>query len=440
MRLVDLLRLILENLSRHKGRVLLTAIGVIIGTAAVVVLVSLGIGLQKSATENLWGISDLTRIEVNPVWEDMYAVEAGGKGDTGSSSQQKKLTPAALEEIAALPGVASVIPLDYLMGWGQLTYGKMEYWANFVGVDPEKLPYLELEAAVGDVDLQKGTVIIGSQVPMNYYDPNYRPGQEVAEPPDLMGQQLKLVMTKYTSDGEEIKKTLQLRVVGILEETQGESDWSMYVTMSQLDEWNTWFNGGKRINRNKDGYQRVIVKAESVEYVTDLTNAINEMGFQAFSPQSMVEGVNSYFMVLQIVFGGIGAIALLVAAIGIANTMTMAILERTHEIGLMKAIGATNNDVLRIFLGEAAGIGFIGGLGGAFFGWLFSKAFNVVATSILASQMQQGGGFGGGLSTSTPPWLLLFALLFATFIGVASGFFPAVNATRLEPVKALKYE
>jgi putative ABC transport system permease protein len=436
MRFLDLLRMILGNLGRHKGRVLLTAIGVIIGTAAVVVLVSLGIGLQKSATENLWGISDLTRIDVNPVWEETYAEAGMGY----PSSQQKQLTNANLEEISALPGVAAVIPTDFLMGWGQLTYGKLEFWGNFVGIEADKFQFLEIPLAEGAAELRKGTVVIGAMVPSEYYDPNYRPGQVPAEPPDLLGQQMKLVFTKYSSDGEEIKKTIQLRVVGILEETQGESDWSIYIPMDQLDEWNAWFNGGKRINRNTVGYQRVIVKAVSVDKVTELTTAITELGFQAYSPQTMVEGVNSYFMVLQLVFGGIGAIALLVAAIGIANTMTMSILERTHEIGLMKAVGATNTDVLRIFLGEAAGIGFLGGLGGATFGWLLSKVFNVIATSILASQMQQGGGWGGGMTTSTPVWLMVFAIVFATFIGLISGFFPAVNATRLEPVKALKYE
>src|SRR5690606_41007418 len=121
---------------------------------------------------------------------------------------------------------------------------------------------------------------------------------------------------------------------------------------------------------------------------------INDMGYMAYSPQSTVEGINSYFVILQIVFGGIGAIALLVAAIGIANTMTMAILERTREIGLMKAVGATNRDVLTIFLGEAAGIGFLGGLGGVIVGWLVSQRINVLALVYLANQAgEQGGAF-----------------------------------------------
>ena len=97
-------------------------------------------------------------------------------------------------------------------------------------------------------------------------------------------------------------------------------------------------------------------------------------------------------MVLQIIFGGVGAIALLVAAIGIANTMAMAILERTREIGLMKAIGATNRDVLSIFLGEAAGIGFIGGMGGVLLGWSAGQIINVLAMAYLAGQAATSGG------------------------------------------------
>jgi len=207
-----------------------------------------------------------------------------------------------------------------------------------------------------------------------------------------------------------------------------------------LEAWNTWFNNGIRINRNKDGYNNVIVRAESPDVVMDITQQINDMGYMAYSPQSTVEGINSFFVILQVVFGGIGAIALLVAAIGIANTMTMAILERTREIGLMKAIGATNRDVLTIFLGEAAGIGFLGGLGGALLGWLGGYALNIVSMQFLASQAQEQGYISAGLSAETPLWLLLFSIVFATLVGFLSGLYPALRAATLEPVTALKYE
>jgi putative ABC transport system permease protein len=129
-----------------------------------------------------------------------------------------------------------------------------------------------------------------------------------------------------------------------------------------------------------------------------------------------------------------------VAAIGIANTMAMAILERTREIGLMKAVGATNRNVLTVFLGEAAGIGFVGGLGGVLIGWGAGQVINVVALAYFAGQAAQSGGPPPSMAVYTPAWLPVFALLFATIIGLLSGLYPALRAATLIPVNALKYE
>lgn len=164
-----------------------------------------------------------------------------------------------------------------------------------------------------------------------------------------------------------------------------------------------------------------------VNEVLDISDQITALGYQAYTPQSFVQGINSFFLVLQIIFGGVGAIALLVAAIGIANTMAIAILERTREIGLMKAVGATNRDVLSVFLGEAAGIGFIGGLGGIVLGWSAGQALNVAALAYLAQQASQQGGPPPSVAVSTPVWLLIFALLFATLIGLLSGLYGAAR-------------
>jgi len=135
-----------------------------------------------------------------------------------------------------------------------------------------------------------------------------------------------------------------------------------------------------------------------------------------------------------------GAIALLVAAIGIANTMTMAILERTREIGLMKAVGANNRDVLAIFLGEAAGIGFLGGLGGVLISWALGQVLNVLVIAYMAGQAAQSGGMPMTSAVATPLWLPLSALVFATLMGLVSGLYPALNAATLAPMMALKYE
>jgi putative ABC transport system permease protein len=447
MKIIDLVRLILGNLSRRKARVALTAIGVVIGTAAVVILVSLAIGLQRNANEQLYGIGDLTQIQVSPAYDMeggpgmVVQVQAGGGGgkDPGQPQPARLLTNSALDELRAIPGVASVIPRDYLMTSVMVKYQKLEAGMGVIGVDAADLSELGLEATEGSTELGRGAVVIGALVPSNFYDPRMRPGQEPPPPPQLYGQQIQIVVVKWDAQGNEIRKNLSMRVTGVLKETRGESDWTMYFPLDQVKALNEWAQG-RRINYNKEGYGQVIVKVQDVEQVLQISEQITAMGFQAFTPQSFLEGINNFYLGMQVVFGGVGAIALLVAAIGIANTMTMSILERTREIGLMKAVGATNRDVLAIFLGEAAGIGFIGGLGGVIIGWLAGQAINVIGLVYFANQAGQQGGAAPTIAVYTPVWLPLFALIFSTIIGMISGLYPALRAATMIPVMALKYE
>ena len=446
MKPLDLIRLILGNLSRRKARVALTAIGVVIGTAAVVILVSLAIGLQRNANEQLYGIGDLTQIQVSPAYEmregmvvQVSGPGGGGVGIPGEPQPARLLTNAALDEIRAIPGVAFVIPRDFLMANLIVKYQKMEAGVSIIGVETTDLSDLGLEAVEGETTLGRGTVVIGSQVPSNFYDPRIRPGQEPPPPPELYGQQIQLTVFKYDQQGNETRKNFSLRVTGVLKQTLNESDWTIYFPLEQVKALNEW-SQGRRINYNKDGYSQVVVKVQDVEKVLDISDQITEMGFQAYTMLSFVQGINNFYVILQFIFGGVGAIALLVAAIGIANTMAMSILERTREIGLMKAVGATNRDVLGIFLGEAAGIGFIGGLGGVIIGWLAGQGINVIALVYLANQAGQQGGPPPSVAVYTPVWLPLFALIFSTIIGMISGFYPALRAATMIPVLALKYE
>ena len=180
MSLLELIAFVFENLNRRKGRVAMTAIGVIIGTAAVVVLVSLGIGMQRSATSQLLNISELKQVRVDP-----------GYIESGNSFQPPNFVPiteSATKEFAALPGVTHVVKRDWMMGSGLLKFERLEAWVGFLGVagvaDMSELGYT---AEAGDLLLERGSAIIGINIPMNFYDPKLRPGQEPPLPPDLYG-------------------------------------------------------------------------------------------------------------------------------------------------------------------------------------------------------------------------------------------------------------
>jgi putative ABC transport system permease protein len=437
----DLISLIVDNLGRRKARVALTAVGVIIGTAAVVVLVSLAIGLQKNATQQLYGIGDLTQIQVYPNYEDLGPAAAySGKGMGGGGiAVQTLITDDSIAQISNIAGVKSVIARDYIQGSAVIKYKRMEAYMGIIGVSADDLSYLNVDLLGGVYTLTTGTAVIGAMIPSTFYDPQWRPGQPTPTPPDLLNQTVKLTIIKYDQQGNETRKSVPLKIVGVLQESRGESDYTVYMSLDDVTSYNEWMLN-RRVNRNRDGYQQLTVNVESVGDVLDITDQITEMGYQAYSPQTYVQGINSFFLILQVIFGGVGAIALLVAAIGIANTMAMAILERTREIGLMKAVGATNRDVLSIFLGEAAGIGFIGGLGGVLLGWSAGQVINVLALSYLAGQSAQQGGPPPSTAVFTPLWLPIFALLFSTIIGLLSGLYPALRAATMVPVTALKYE
>lgn len=452
MTLIDLFRTVLSNLNRMRMRVVLTAIGVVIGTAAVLVLISLGAGLQRSATQGIGGISDLTLINV--MGEQAVMMEKSAPDPSSAQrSEAQGLTLKVLEKLRALPNVVAVTPQEYMQGQVEVHFNRLTGGGGILGVDPEAWKAFGYKLTSGENRVSTGQVVVGAQVGATLYDPRQAGRNEglfdgprglgaSGEPDvtDLQDASLTLRAIRYDNEGKMATRNLRVQVTGVLA-SLGETDYNIYLPLKEVDELNQWFSG-RRVDRTREGYQQAIVKVANSRDVAAVQKEIQQMGLNAYSAQDTVNSINSFFLVLQAILGGIGAIALLVAAFGIANTLSMAIYERTREIGLMKAIGARNRDVMSIFLGEAAAIGFLGGVVGAGLGWAVSGVINLIAQSALG---QQGNPIFGGPGTDssivyTPIWLIPFAVIFATLVGLLSGVFPALRAATLDPLKALKYE
>jgi putative ABC transport system permease protein len=431
----ELSQLAIGNLARARARLIMTAGGVLVGTTAVILLVALTFGLQQAAEAGIGNSAALTEIQVYPNYNFM----------PGQSTQTEipQLTVDAIRSFWQLPGVEAVIPMTFLQG-GELLSGDYIGYGQIIGVDPALLPYLGISAIQGQLTLNKGEAIVGAHVGDYFYDPTADP--ELGYQPvlvDLFNTPTKLHLYQYTGTSTSDRK-INLNVVGMIAE--GTSyDYAILMPIRDVLSYNEWITGTP-VDPDTFRYDQVTVRATSRETTNDVSEAIREMGYGAGGMGDYLNQLNQFFSAMRLMLGGIGGVALLVAAFGVANTMTMAILERTKEIGLMKAIGATDRDVLTVFLIEAGLVGLSGGAAGVGLS-LFLQ--NVINQALLnAPQGDQGGIYflpfdpsqiGGSLVVIRPE-LAIFALVLATAVGLGAGLYPALRAARLPPVIALKME
>ena len=430
----DLIRLVLQNLNRLRFRAAFSAVGVVIGTTAVVVLIALGMGLYESAMQSVSGsVGSMNEITVIP--GAMLRAFAGASA--GAFSGDAVINEAFLDEMRRRPDVAAVTPRESVSSV-QLMVRQLHLYVSVTGVDPSALRGMGWSVQKGTLTLNRGSVLLGAKTLDSFVDTRRRESVSF-QPEDLVGQSITLTVTRINDAGKEENRSVRMRIAGVLDERGGQDDYTLFLSLAEAEALNEWLEG-RPINRSREGYsQAAIVPRSSGDSLTIEAELLGR-GFYAISAQTTIKAFNLIFTMIQAVLGGVGGIALLVAGVGIANTLTMAIFERTREIGLMKALGASNREVMFIFLGEAGAIGFLGGLGGVLLGVVLSGVANILYGVYLQSQGTAVASDASASITFIPLWLPLAAILFAAVIGVLSGLYPAQRAARLEPVTALKYE
>jgi len=427
----ELLNLSWENLWRAKFRTILTIIGVVIGTASIIVMVSIGNGAQRSITNELSGIGSVTTLQV---YQDLGSSTGSDIFSVGKKYDKPILNEDAIKEFEKMDGVVAVTPVVTLSG-AEIDVDREQYTASLMGIDYNVLDDMRYETSSGKKPNANDTnsVILGKEVLSSYELTSTGPQAQVStlSPEDLIGEKINIIVRKTNAAGEEELKTLSVKVAGVLESTGGSEDYSIiadYDVVADLNEWQT----GQIVNIKKQGYSEALITVEDSSFVDGVTQEVEALDFTVFSLQQILDSLGSVFQMLQILLGGIGAVALLVACIGIVNTMTMSIYERTKEIGIMKVIGASINDIRNMFIAESTMIGLIGGIVGIVISFLLSFLINFVAGFFIT---------GGSATISyITPGLVVFALVFSALVGLLSGVRPAIKAANLSSLDAIRSE
>lgn len=394
MHFTDILKLSLRMFRARTMRTLLTILGMSIGIAAILFLVSLGYGLQQTLLQRITSSDALATLDISE--------------DRGKDAL---IDAASIEKIRNISGVTATIPAVRVRGQGKfetitLDLDTLGSSANFL-----KLENLKILAG-RTLSTDPKTVVLTSSI-----------GKTFGRNPEEMIDKdfsLTIFLPIEGKEGQtETKGPEIFRVIGIIESDEN-------VAFFALDD----FPGA-----NTGRFQSLKVKTESAEKTTSIRDEILKLGFSVSSISDTISQANKVFRAVQIILMIFGLVALIVSAIGMFNTMTIALLERTEEIGIMKSIGASRGSISLMFIVEATLMGFLGSLVGVLLGWLGGE----ISNSLLNLVATRFGGTKVDLF-SIPAWFIFLIIAFGSIVGLMTGLFPARQASRIDPLDALRYK
>ena len=402
MRVLDVLSLSTRMFRTRPMRTFLTILGLSVGIGAVLFLVSLGYGLQKVVLSKITTADSLLSLDVTPGVENLISI-----------------TQSNVDDIAKIPNVEFVSPVVSLTAQMTVNGSTGSTVANIV--DPKYFRLSGLSVDTGKLPAENdnlGIVISSAGATLFGLDPK-----------DIIGQKAKISLF--------VPKSGQTVVPGADESTVSErSEEYTIVGVTSDDSSNYIFFPSQAVkDLNLDKFDQLKIKVSDAKYVEDVRSRVIDKGFLVSSLSDVIEQTNKIFQVVQLVLAIFGFIALFVSSIGMVNTMTITLLERINEIGIMRAIGITRRDIRVMFLTESLIMGFFGGIGGVAVGYIGGSLVNFGVNMLAKS-------FGGQALNLFyyPPWFIYFIIGFSTLIGLLTGIFPSIKASNLNPLLALRYK
>jgi putative ABC transport system permease protein len=448
MKLYDSVELAMRNLRESVLRNSLTTIGISVGVASLVAMLSLGIGLQQLASRRLQRSGLFDSIVVTSRRDLRYNREEEQNGPAPAESPE--LNETARLQIENLPGVVEAYPdLRFIT---ELRFDDKPHLTMVAGLPMSSKGGDSFEGMQGqffssstahEAILQKtfAADLLGKSV----RGPDDVNVGDVARP--LLGKQVVMHYAERQSGADAasfsvISHELALTIVGVTDldpDAMRGSRARLFIPQQLIEGLHAMqaydMRDSSRATSNEPEYSTVIARLSGASKVDAVEQAIKKLGFNTFSILDATKSMRRFFAILDLFLGIFGSLALTVASIGIINTLVMAILERRREIGIMKAVGASDADVRGLFFAEAGAMGILGGLFGTLLGWIIGRVINFGTNIYLHRQ-----GFPPEHIWAVPAWLVAGAMGFAFLVSLLSGLYPASRAAKLDPVQALRYE